>query len=434
MSIEVTLLQLLKYRDRYEKVYKAVPKVALEDLSRIFIDDFGAFYKEFPEVNRIEFEPFMFWFKSFQHPTVKPEKLALFEELLKPALLNDCEPSLEAGLMGRLVEAEAASRFTDVLTRWQQGEEQDLYVSLRAEFDRFTQQTTRKVLIPEVMDDIDSILEDDKGNKGLRFRLDCLNQTCRPLRGGDAIIWAGRPGKGKTTGLLSEVTFMAPQFEEYYGENHGRYVVWMNNEGPGKRIVRRAYQSALYATDADLIRMSIDGTLKDEYARVTGGSNRIRVMNIHNFWSYEVEEILRRIPPGLVVFDMVDNIKFKGDTTSVDRRTDQTLEAMYQWARELGVKYDCPIISTSQISAEGGTKEYCQFPLDHMLKDSKTGKQGACDAIIFTGYSQDPAYVNSRFISVAKSKLNLPGQPESPHAEVIFDGERGRLLMPSEIR
>jgi replicative DNA helicase len=431
LSIEVTLLQLLKYRERYEKVHKAVPTVALEELSRIFIADFGAFFKEFPDVKRIEFEPFMFWFKSFQHPTVKPEKLALFAELLKPALLTDCEPALEAGIMGRLVEAEAASRFTDILTRWEQGEERDLYVALREELDRFTQQTTRKVLIPWVEDDIDSILEEDKGNKGLRFRLDCLNAHMRPLRGGDAVIWAGRPGKGKTTGLLSEVTYMAPQFDEYYGPNHGRYALWMNNEGPGKRIVRRAFQSALFASDAELISKSIAGTLKDEYAKAVGGADRIRVMNIHGFWNYDVEEILRRVPPGLVVFDMVDNIKFRGDTTSVDRRTDQTLEAMYQWARELGVKYDCPVISTSQVSAEGAG---LQFPLDSMLKDSKTGKQGACDAIIFTGHSTDPTYANSRFMSIAKSKLNLPGQPESPHCEVLFDGERGRLLMPSEIR
>lgn len=431
MSIEVTLLQLLKYRDRYEKLAKAVPTAALEQKSKIFLSDFGAFFKEFPDVSRIELEPFMLWFKAFQHPTLTTEQLELYGAMLGTVLQHECDPALERGIMGRLVAAESAARITDLITRWNEGEETDLYIALRAEVDRFEQATNRKVLVPWVEDDIGDILNDERDDRGLAWRLECLNSHMRRLRGGDAVIWAGRPGKGKTTGLMSEVTHMAKQFDEYYGLGHGRYALWMNNEGPGKRIVRRAYQSALYVTDAEMMEMSVAGTLKDAYAESVGAVDRIRVMNIHNFWNYEVEEILKRVPPGLVVFDMVDNIKFKGDTASGQARTDQTLEAMYQWARLLGVKYDCPIISTSQVSAEGAG---LQFPTDSMLKDSKTGKQGACDAIVMTGAVVDPFYATSRWMSVVKSKLNLPGQPESPHAEVMFDGERGRLLMPQEAK
>jgi replicative DNA helicase len=429
LSIEVTLLQLLKYRERYERLAKAVPTAALEAKSVVILGDYCKFYTEFPEQQRIELEPFMLWFGTFAHPTLTPEQLGLYRALLGRVLNEDCDPSLEAGIMERLVAAETANRVTSLIEKYNNGDELDLYVSLRDEIERFEQNTNRKVRVPWISEDIDSILLDDKDDRGLHWRLDCLNTVMRPLRGGDFIVYAGRPDKGKTTSISSEVTYMAGQFDTYYGPNSGRYVLWMNNEGPGRRIVQRTYQSALNATMAELIRMSNNGALKEKYAEAVGGVDRIRIMDIHDFWNYEVEDIMRRCPPGLVVMDMVDNIKFGGQALNGGQRTDQLLEAQYQWARLMAVKYDTPIIATSQISADG---DGLQFPTLPMLKDSKTGKQGAADAIITLGAVNDPFYASSRWIGMTKNKLRRQGAPQSPQAEVMFDGERGRLLMPVE--
>lgn len=406
-----------------------MPTAALEAKSVVILADYGKFFTEFPEQQRIELEPFMLWFGTFAHPTLTAEQLGLYRALLGRVLNEECDPSLEAGIMERLVAAETANRVTSLIEKYNNGDEVDLYVSLRDEIERFEQNTNRKVRVPWVSEDIDSILLDDKDDRGLHWRLDCLNTVMRPLRGGDFIVFAGRPDKGKTTGISSEITHMSRQFDAYYGENCGRYVLWMNNEGPGKRIVQRTYQSALNATMGELIRMSNNGTLKDRYAEAVGGADRIRIMDVHDFWNYEVEDIMRRCPPGLVVMDMVDNIKFGGQALNGGQRTDQLLEAQYQWARLMAVKYDTPIIATSQISADG---DGLQFPTLPMLKDSKTGKQGAADAIITLGASNDPFYASSRWIGMTKNKLRRQGAPQSPQAEVMFDGERGRLLMPVE--
>ncbi|QIX17337.1 AAA family ATPase [Burkholderia multivorans] len=429
MSIEVTLLQLLKYRERYERLAKAVPTAALEAKSVVILGDYGKFFQEFPDQQRIELEPFMLWFGTFAHPTLTAEQLGLYRALLGRVLNEDCDPALEAGIMERLLAAETANRVTSLIEKYNNGDEIDLYVALRDELERFEQNTNRKVRVPWIDEDIDSILLDDKDDRGLHWRLDCLNTVMRPLRGGDFIVFAGRPDKGKTTGISSEITYMASQFDAYYGPNSGRYVIWMNNEGPGRRIVQRTYQSALNATMAELIRMSNEGTLKEKYAEAVGGVDRIRIMDVHDFWNYEVEDIMRRCPPGLVVMDMVDNIKFGGQALNGGQRTDQLLEAQYQWARLMAVKYDTPIIATSQISADG---DGMQFPTLPMLKDSKTGKQGAADAIITLGSVNDPFYASSRWIGMTKNKLRRQGAPQSPQAEVMFDGERGRLLMPLE--
>src|SRR5690606_5983362 len=99
--------------------------------------------------------------------------------------------------------------------------------------------------------------------------------------------------------------------------------------------------------------------------------------------------------------------------------------AMYQWGRDLAVRHDCPVIATSQVSADGDGHA---FPSLSMLKDSKTGKQGAADAIIVIGAKNEAAFENLRFIGLTKNKLALEGRPKSPRAEMILDGPAGRYV------
>ena len=135
--------------------------------------------------------------------------------------------------------------------------------------------------------------------------------------------------------------------------------------------------------------------------------------------------------PKLVIFDMIDNIEFKGGMRSGhDARTDQVLEAQYQWARKLGVKYGHPVIATSQISAgvEQQADTQCWPPM-HALKDSQTGKQGAADLMIMIGRSSDPMCVNDRYISTPKNKLSSGGQNYIRQA-VNIDIERAKYLDP----
>ena len=237
----------------------------------------------------------------------------------------------------------------------------------------------------------------------------------------------GVPDTGKTTLVTDQLTYFAPQVDEIYPDEE-RTILWFNNEGPGKRIKTRLYQSALNATMSELVERSNAGTIKDDYIAATGGrEDIIRVFDIHDFWNHEVEDIIRATNPALVVFDMVDNIKFGGSVGNNGQRTDQLLEAMYQWARVIGVKHDCVTMATSQISADG---ENLCYPTLSMLKDSKTGKQGAAEAILTIGYNQE--YPNSRFLGFTKNKLARETGPKHPQIETHFDGARGRYNTPNE--
>jgi replicative DNA helicase len=432
MSLDLSILRILKDRAKYNKLIRAVPVHALDQKTQIILTDFGKFFKEFPDVPVATHATFWGYFKGYAHPKLKPESYAVYDTLLK-SVDAAVAPEIEAGLMPRLVATAKAYKLAELIQKYNEGEEIDLYMETRAIVEEFEAETNRKVKLPWVTNSIEELLEDEKNDVGLHWRLDCLNLSMRPLRGGDFIVVAGRPDKGKTTFLTSELTFMAPQVQQMYGDS--RSILWLNNEGPGKRIIQRNYQSALDKTVQELVALSGQPStkgkrnlLREQYDEAVGGRwDIIKIFDIHDFWSHEVEDLIRAVPPALIVFDMVDNIKFGGEASNNGQRTDQLLEAMYQWARIISVKYDVPVIATSQISNDG---DGLQWPTLGMLKDSKTGKQGAAEAIITIGASNDQALHNSRYINTTKNKLHRSGGPKEPRCEVFFDGERGRYRMP----
>ena len=390
------------------------------------------FFREFPEAKRVDHGPFLTWFRGFRHPNMKDESFGLYQAIIEKSM-DDVSVDLEAGLMERLIAADTAAKVTSLLEKWNNGDELDLYKELRNSVENFEKQVDRKVKNPQVLDPIEDLLKAEENDTGLHWRLPCLNRHIKPLRGGDFVIVAARPDKGKTTFCASELTHMAAQLDTVYpGEN--RSVLWFNNEGPGKKIVMRNFQAALNATTEDLVKLSNEPSdvgfekyktkVRQEYARALGGRpGALRVFDIHDLWNHEVEDIMKAHNPGVVLFDMVDNIKFGGETNNNGQRTDQLLEAMYQWARLMGVKHDCAVIATSQISADGDGASYPTLP---QLKDSKTGKQGAADVIITLGALNDPVLENSRYIGTTKNKLVRTGKRGSPAQEVFFDSQRGR--------
>lgn len=424
MSLDTTLLRLFSTREKHDKFIRAVPSAALGEVTQVILKDFSKFYSEFPDVQRIEREPFFLWFKTFAHPKLSPDNLTKFEGVINE-ITKPVSPELEAGFTERLVAADAASKLADLLESYNEGEEINLGASLRDLVDRFEQDTDKKVKTPWVRDHINDLLEDDAQDRGFKFRLPGVNFVMRPLIPGDFGIIAARPDVGKSTFLTDNLTHFAAQIDEVFPEE-GRNILWFNNEGPGRRMKKRLYQSALNATYSDMIERQQAGSLVEDYAKALGGDeDRIRIFDVHDFWNYEIEDQIRLHNPAIVVFDMIDNIRFGGITNNNGQRTDQLLEAMYQWARVIGVKHDCVVLATSQISADG---EGMQYPTLSMLKDSKTGKQGAADFILTIGFQSE--LPDTRFLGLTKNKLAREGGPKALKLSVQFDGQRGRYIEP----
>lgn len=401
----------------FAQLYSAIPKEAAEakiiDPQTVAVlKDFDKYFKAFPGHNKLDKESFVPRFNAW-HPKLKDEQRAFYLKMLDTVFDTEPDEDQKKHIMSWLAEVEMATTMANVAEEYASGDlEADLYSKIIEISDAYKKRVDVR-FDAWIDEDILSLMQEDLNEDGVSWRLNCLNTHMRKLRGGDFGIIAGRPNKGKTSFIASETTFMAPQLPE------DRNIIWLNNEGPGRRIVPTVYRAALGLTTPQLGQLALSGKAEEEYIKLMLRRDRIRVVDIHGWTNGMVERVLEDSNPGIIIYDMIDKIKGFGSAA----RTDLGLEMMYDWARERSVKYDAIGLATSQISVDG---DGLQFPTMGMLKDSKTGKQGACDFQIMIGASNDPSYQNSRFIGVVKNKLSRAGIPEDPKQEVVFNRDTAR--------
>lgn len=417
-SLDITLLRFLKHKDKHDLYMRGVPLDGLEKTTAIVLTEYGKFFKDNPGATVAMPEDFWPYFK-LKYTKMKPEGEALIKAMLQNAG-EEVPLDVQDGLAKRLAELRAALEVTSALELYNLGEEVDLVGTLRA----ITERTQPGVSdLPIVNDAIEDLLKEEEDDRGLHWPLDCLNESMRPLRSGDFGALCARVDTGKTTALVHVATHMAPQLEEYYGER--RPVVWLNNEGPGRRIKQRAYQSALNATVQELVQWSNDGSIRQRYLAAMGGWESLVIVDVHDKPLSFLEDVVRRLRPGLVITDMLDVVPYDGTASNGGSRTDQLLEAMYQRGRLWPVLYDTIHIAASQLSAEADGEIY---PKLSTMANSRTGKPGACDFVIMQGASQDEAMAGTRWISLPKNKLARA--KKDPRCAVQFIPERARLVNP----
>lgn len=407
--LDLTLLRVLKHKKDLLRVRGKIPDTALDPQTKVILDDYSKYFQKFPDADVVDFEVFYSLFRSW-HSSLKDDKLAMFEGILQNAK-KDVDDNTRAQIMRSLLDLKLATKLANLSMEFEEGNLENLFGAVAAEVQTYKRDAGVSQ-VDYIRDDIEDLLEESEVS-GIQWRLSCLNESMRPMQFGDFGIIAGRPDRGKTTLIASETTYMAPQLPEHMN------VLWLNNEGLGKRIIPRLYQAAIGATRSQLIELKDRGVLKPAYKRIMSRMDRIRVIDIHGLDNYAVEQLIEENNAGIVVYDMIDNVRGFGDSA----RTDLGLERMYQWGRELAVKLGHIGIATSQISADG---EGLQFPNMSMLKDSKTGKQGACDFQIMIGSVNDPGYANMRYIGVPKNKLRKDGGAADPRATVKYEPMRAR--------
>lgn len=404
MGIDLNLLRILKYKDDLYKVRGRVPEAALEKRTNDLLADFAKYFKKFPDHQVVNLATFNTLFRAW-HSNYNDETMTAYTSLFAK-IKQDVAAENKDIILENMMEIRLSADVSSLMLQFEEGDVPDLYRDLSNLFDQH--KLDAKITgIDYIRTGIGELLQHDEDQDGLKWRMDCLNDCMRPLRWGDFIILAGRPDKGKTTFLASEVSHLATQLLG------GQTVVWLNNEGPGQRIKQRMYQAAVGMTLSQMITAHAAGELEPLFDKLMGMADRIRVFDIHGMDTVSVERIIETNTPGIVIYDMIDKIRGFGSAA----RTDLGLEMMYDWARELCVKYQCVGIATSQISVEG---DGLMFPTMPMLKDSKTGKQGACDVQIMIGSSNEPGMQSIRGIGVVKNKLQREGRPQDPQAQVVF--------------
>jgi len=408
--IDLSLLRVLKNRKRFEKVYNYIPKADIDKKTVAIIQDIKKYFDKYPEEEVIDIASFRTLF-FLNRKKLKDVEKDFYNKLIDKMRTEPPEDVADS-IINTLLELEFATSIGNTLDKYNNGDEVDLINQV----DTLTKLVKEKIEQSNTFefaefDEGTEIMDYD--NVGYSWPLKCMNETYRPLAGGDQYIVAARPGKGKTSFLTFTIAAIAQEMPI------NKKIVWFNNESKRARIMGRMIQSALKKTTSELKVLREEGTLKDEYTKVMGTLDRVQVYDIHGKSNLFLERILESVGDvGMIIFDMLDNVQF---AIGKNAREDSRLEELYKWSREQAVKYDAISIPTSQISNEGVD---LLFPPESALKESKTGKQGACDGIIMIGCSNDPLEQNKRGISMPKTKSKLEGVMDM-REEILFDADRG---------
>jgi len=415
--MDALLLHALSNKQRYNSLKHVVPQGMLAPDTTAMLQWYGAYYTAFPERPDINIDELQSLVR-LRSGSASPESIQITLHLIEQMRKRPDDTAIN-GILGQLYELDLSGRAAALIERYQRGEE----VDLAYEMSRLSQQAVRSKAsaTPDdyIRTGIDTLLSEVSNDQGLKFnRITALREHILGLSGGASIAIAARPDKGKTSFISAVLTDFAPQVVSMYG--NGRPILWLNNEGSGKRIIPRIYQAALGKDLNEIIALSNAGQLVQAYTDAIGGiPDLIRVKDMHGASLAQIEQVIEAQRPAVVVADMLGNFRLSSAATGGNKA--DAVEQIWQEWRELMVRHDCIGLATVQISVEGGNMLY---PPYSALKDSKTGIQGATDVILMMGSLDNPDAQAIRGLSSPKNKFAAPGKPSCFQSELYFDGAR----------
>ncbi len=308
-------------------------------------------------------------------------------------------------------------------------EQQELYAALHQDLDKNMPVSEVLSKIETAMSRIDGLngsnssleaemdltlaLTTTDRTKGLQWRLNCLRELFQEggLIKGDFGIIAGFVDCGKTSFIASELSHMAQQLR---GDE---YIAWLNTEGSWEQLIPRIYCATLNCTASDLRKFPEKA--KEKYLeKMNGDLNRIRIMNFQRKSTRDVEDLIKRKPPSLIVFDLLDGLrgfeKFMGGDGNVTERYSQ----LYQWAREIATQH-CPVLAITQLNGDGNNEPY---PTITNLRGSRVDKQAAATFQLIIGSLEGNN--TERYLSMPKNKISTE---KGWRRQVSFDPLRCRF-------
>ena len=375
---------------RYRRYIK--PHIVVKE-TNIILDGMDKYYKTFPSVTTINWEPFTAFLIADQSKRLTDDSIVKLRMTLTKAKTFVPHHAHEE-VIKTLFELDYLAQIMEECEKVKEGSSDLEHVHILA--TDALKNVERYIEKDELFVSADlSSIADRISSTGYEWRLDVLNRSLGPLRNGNFVIVAARVEVGKTTFLASEVSYIAQQLPK------DRPVVWVNNEEESSVVFFRIVQAALGVESKEMIADSKAAMIA--YTALMGGDkDKIRVTKDTNHVR-DLETLFREINPGLIIFDQLDKVAgFKES-----EREDITLGKIYKWARELARTYG-PVIAASQLSATAVDLKDPPFIGMDALRGSKTDKPGEADAVITLGKYKEPKTPEEemiRTINVPKNKL-----------------------------
>lgn len=419
LSSDLVILAALTDKDRYRTLAGTVPAETLSPDAAWMLKWFGAYWKAYPNAQVLNTEALVTMMQLRGKLDAAQTAIAkrICEKITQPGIDADAN-TVAAQLAERKLAGEAAR----LVMSYQAGDEIDLASELsqlaRESENMLARAHADEFLPPEAILDTLALLKDDVG-----LRLSSWMQgfeDCNALAPGDAIMFAAGVDSGKTSALCSLTACLAEQVAELYGD---RPIVWCNNESSVRAIQPRMYSAVLNATYSELQQYASDGTLLSEYGRRLQGEHRVKLINSHGWSDGDIERLVMRTKPAVLVLDMVEHFNLAGGGKL---EVFAKVERLWQRFREMAVRHDMVVIGTGQLSEAGINEPY---PRKEAVRNSRVGVQGALDLQIMMGdrRADGDEFEKVRWFSAPKNKKRKQGG-KPVRFQAYFDIDRCQFL------
>lgn len=421
MSINRTLLYVLRDRGKYNLLKGVVPDGDGMLETKVILSWYGKFFKANPNAETVNFEGLKDVIRLKASSDPSQQALVDTTVALVDKVMNN-PPTLESQemMLQQLQDILLSAKVTKIQDRYESGDEVDLAFEIQQAAQEAIKASGQQSAHDYEQTPIQELLEEAYDDTGLKFTgIPALEHGLQGILPGISIAIAARPDKGKSSFVAWLLTRFAPQAAMLWGTD--RPILWLNNEGKGRRLIPRIYQAALSASVDDLHKWSKDGSLQKRYEAAIGApSNFIRIKDMHGANMGQIERVIDAVKPSVVVADMLSNFNMGQSGMAAHAEVEKVWEV---W-REILARHDCIGIGTIQISQEGANMLY---PPQSALKESKTGVQGAVDLILMLG-NFDHESPELRGISTPKNKLQRPNAPGYLKFPVVFDPVKCQFL------
>jgi replicative DNA helicase len=408
-EIYKTTLQLIKHKERYNKLRGIINQTVIDADVKKLLTCVDQYWRNYPGHDRVNPDTLLAELGLKYQDMAEADK-QMYAGMID-VMMQEPDEDTAKGFIRSIRTLDFADRLEKAYEAFHSGADMDLFDTVKHLGETFEADISRYESVDYVRDSIIEIIRDAEHGTRLPWHLTGLNGAMPTCRTGEQIIFAARPGKGKTSFCAAQAVHVASCTPD------DRPVVWFNNESYGTKIKGTLYRAALGRTFNEIVELGGEAA-QEMYEEATGGRDRIRIFDIHGRDYRFLEGLIAKHKPAVIFWDMLDNVHGFGEA----QRTDLRLESLYQWAREQSVIHDFLSIPTSQISVEGEGLAWCD---QSMLKDSKTAKQGACDAIIMMGSVSKKNQLDSRFLYIPKTKYApSKGFRADCAQEIVFDGAR----------
>lgn len=198
--IDLILLQVLKDKEQYDILRPSVRDHLVADTTLTLIRDYAAYFKHY-ETTTINWDMFPSWFRTQRHPTMKADDFEFYEKLFL-RLAETPDLKLAETLKQDLQALDFATRVTNSANDLLDGKIDSKHfisgVQERLEKAIEAQEATAEV--PWDTSSLGEVAKSLSYDDGLKFRLNCLDQSCGSLHAGRLVVTSAYTDTGKCLG------------------------------------------------------------------------------------------------------------------------------------------------------------------------------------------------------------------------------------------